>query len=143
MRIAECELWNGNRRHHRGLGCLAAGAPSLTAVCQGGGLISPVRTSTLSDPSPTLRDTAAKDGAPALGRGQALVRLHRFLGVQRVGLDARAHHVDAVERRFGFDLLRVAFIVEAALGDRDHEVLADLVAAELLADPQADLVGSA
>jgi hypothetical protein len=57
--------------------------------------------------------------------------------------DAGAEHVEAVERGLGGDLLRLAPVVEAAVGDLDLEVLFDAVALERGADGQPDLVGAA
>ena len=53
---------------------------------------------------------------------------------------ARAHHVETVEGRFGLDLLRVDLEVESILLDVQLEVLADFVLVEHLSHPNPDVL---
>ena len=59
--------------------------------------------------------------------------------IEALRLDVGADDVDAVELLLGRDLLLVAAIGEALVGDLGHEVLGHLVAVDHLPDAQADV----
>ena len=83
------------------------------------------------------------DAEVAFDVGEVLVAFHHRGGVEGVGLDAGAQHVDAVERGFGVDAGGVATVGEGGVGDVAPEVLAHLVLCDGLADRFADLAGPA
>ena len=63
-------------------------------------------------------------------------------GVEGVGVDAGAQHVDTVQGGLGVDGGLVAVVGEPGVGDGEVEVLAHLELSADLADCDADLVGA-
>src|SRR5271163_429658 len=72
-----------------------------------------------------------------------LVGLHRLVGVERLGGNAGAHDIDAVEPGLARDALGLATINEPRLADLDLEMFGHLVLADDRADGAADLGGAA
>jgi len=60
--------------------------------------------------------------------GQALVSAHRIGGIESIGWNARAQHVEAVERGFCGDCGVIAREAKRVIRDGDAEVLGDLAA---------------
>ena len=75
----------------------------------------------------------------ALDIGQPLVVEHSLLGAHVGFGDAGADHVETIECGLGGDTLVVDGVHERAVLDIEVEVLGDLVSADHLADPHADL----
>ena len=67
------------------------------------------------------------DAEVAFDVGEVLVAFDDPGGVEGVGVDAGAQHVDAVQVGFGVDAGLVATVGEGGVGDGGVEVLAHLV----------------
>src|SRR5258707_7284725 len=78
-----------------------------------------------------------------LDTGEALVSAHRISGVDSLGWHVGAQHVEAVERGLFGNRGVIAREAQLVVGDGEVEVLADLAAADNLANGKADLVGPA
>ena len=74
---------------------------------------------------------------------ERLVAAHHTLSAECIGREARADDIETVEDRFAVDAGLAARDGEGVVGDRDLEVLADLVAVQDLAHAYPDRVPAA
>ena len=91
---------------------------------------------------PQVEVVGFDDAEVAFDVGELLVAVHHGGGVEGVGVDAGAQHVDAIQGGLGVDGGLVAVVFEPGVGDREVEVLAHLELSADLADCDADLVGA-
>ena len=88
---------------------------------------------------PQVQVVGLDDAEVAFDVGEVLVALDDRGGVEGVGVDAGAQHVDAVQGGLGVDAGLVATVGEGGVGDGGVEVLAHLVFVDHLAHRLADL----